>query len=126
VSCNGKLVRTMELNGRILIGRNRDNDLFLPSRYLSRHHAAILPMAEGHYYIVDLNSANGVLVNGKLVDRSLLYNGDVVSLGQFRLKVELNEVPAEEPALPDRISVDETEIMPMPAYEAPAVRISKS
>ena len=126
VSCNGKLVRTMELNGRILIGRNRDNDLFLPSRYLSRHHAAILPMSEGHYYIVDLNSANGVLVNGKLVDRSLLYNGDVVSLGQFRLKVELNEVPAEEPAPPDHISVEETEIMPLPAYEAPAVRIIKS
>jgi hypothetical protein len=67
-----------------------------------------------------------VLVNGKLVDRSLLYNGDVVSLGQFRLKVELNEVPVEEPSPPDHISVEETEIMPIPAYESPSVRIIKS
>jgi len=125
VSCNGKLVRTVGLERRMLIGRSRDNDLCLPSRYLSRHHAAVLPSPEGHYYIVDLNSANGVLVNGKLVSRSLLYNGDVVSLGQFRLKVEFDEVPIAEGTLPGGVSLDDTDVMPTPAYETPAVRVIK-
>jgi hypothetical protein len=117
VSCNSKLVRTLDLNGRILIGRSRDNDLFLPSRYLSRHHAAILPTPDGRYYIVDLNSANGILVNGKIVTKSVLSNGDRVSVGQFRLKVELGAQPQQEaapsPADTDRISLDETDLIPV-------------
>jgi hypothetical protein len=123
VSCNGAIVRNADLRGRMLIGRSEDNDLFFPSRYLSRHHAVILPTEQGHYYIVDLNSANGVLVNGKRVSSSLLYNGDIVSLGQFRIKVELDE-PLAEPTLPR--STNETDIMPGPSCEDAAVRIVKS
>lgn len=124
VSCDGRMVSTIALNGRMLIGRSQDNDLFLPSRYLSRHHAAILPTEQGHYYIVDLNSANGVLVNGKAVASSLLFNGDVVALGQFRIKVEISE-PLREHVAADAASTHETDIMPTPFYEAPAVRVIK-
>ena len=113
VSCDGRVVCTVALNGRMLIGRSRDNDIFLPSRYLSRHHAAILPTEQGHYYIVDLNSANGVLVNGKSVTSSLLFNGDVLALGQFNIKVELSE-PIRNEIPPDAVSSHETDIMPVP------------
>lgn len=125
VSCNGQVVRSIALNERILVGRSRDNDLFLPSRYLSRHHAAVLPTPDGHYHIVDLNSANGVLVNGKLVSRSVLYNGDVVRLGEFVLKLEIDETPAEAPAALDNVSLDDTDVVPMPAFQAPQVRVIK-
>lgn len=125
VSCNGAVVSEIALRGRLLIGRSKDNDLHLPSRFLSRHHAAILPTPEGHYYIVDLNSSNGVLINGKLVNRSVLYDRDVVGVGPFRLKVRLSEVPANEATLPDVEPLDETEMMPIPAYSESPVRIVK-
>jgi type II secretory pathway predicted ATPase ExeA len=124
VSCDDRVVCTFALQGRMLIGRSKDNDLHLPSRYLSRHHAAILPTEQGHYYIVDLNSANGVLVNGKSVASSLLLNGDVLELGQFRINVELSE-PLPEPAASDVPAAHETDIMPAPAYETSAARASK-
>ena len=124
VSCDGRVVCTTALNGRMLIGRSQDNDLFLPSRYLSRHHAAILPTEQGHYYIVDLNSANGVLVNGKSVASSLLFNGDILALGQFRIKVELGE-PIRDQAVVEAAPAQETDIMPAPVYDPPSVRIIK-
>lgn len=123
VSCNGSVISEIVLNGRLLIGRSKDNDLYLPSRFLSRHHAAILPTPDGHYYIVDLNSANGVLVNGKLVSRGVLYDRDVIGLGPFRLKVKLNDVPARDVTVPGADVPEETDRMPIPAYAAPPVRI---
>jgi type II secretory pathway predicted ATPase ExeA len=123
VTCDDRVVCTVALQGRMLIGRSKDNDLHLPSRYLSRHHAAILPTEQGHYYVVDLNSANGVLVNGKSVASSLLLNGDVLALGQFRIKVELSEPVRENVA--DVPATQETDIMPAPAYELPAARVIK-
>ena len=49
----------MTLGQRTLLGRSEHNDVCLPSPYLSRHHAAIVGTPEG-YYIVDLNSVNGL------------------------------------------------------------------
>jgi hypothetical protein len=66
-----------------------------------------------------------VLVNGKLVNRSVLYDRDVVGIGPFRLKVRLSEVPANEATLPDVEPLDETEMMPLPAYSDSPVRIVK-
>jgi hypothetical protein len=118
VSCQERVVRTVALHGRMLIGSSTDNDLHLPSRYVSRHHAAILQMEQGHYYIVDLNSANGVLVNGKSVSNSPLLNGDVLSLGPFRINVELNE-PLRDDAIASLAMTSDTDVMPAPGFVAP-------
>jgi type II secretory pathway predicted ATPase ExeA len=118
VSCQERVVRTVALHGRMLIGSSTDNDLHLPSRYVSRHHAAILQMEQGHYYIVDLNSANGVLVNGKSVSNSPLLNGDVLSLGPFRINVELIE-PHLEDTTANLAMTSDTDIMPAPGFVAP-------
>jgi pSer/pThr/pTyr-binding forkhead associated (FHA) protein len=80
-------------------------------------------MEHGHYYIVDLNSANGVLVNGKLVSNSPLLNGDVLSLGPFRINVELME-PHREDETSDVTSTSDTDIMPAPGFVAP-IRVIK-
>lgn len=125
VSCKGKVLRTVDLNGRLLIGRGDDNDICLRDRYLSRHHAVILPTPEGQYFIVDLNSTNGVLVNGKLVDHTFLYDQDVVRLCQFTLKVELDEADGELPATFDLTaddSDDDTDTVPAATETARPVR----
>jgi hypothetical protein len=70
---------------RTTIGRTPDNDVQIDAPNVSRHHAVLLVSSES-CYIEDLNSTNGVLVNGALVARQKLQNGDIVIIGktQFR------------------------------------------
>lgn len=87
ISCNGTVVSELELKPRLFIGRGCHNDLCFSNPYLSRNHAVIVGSNEG-YSIVDLNSVNGVLVNGELHSRTELHDGDVVTLGPYVLKIE--------------------------------------
>src|SRR4051794_3072499 len=48
----------------LVIGRTDENDVVIPHRSISRHHAKIVRDAD-HYTILDLQSANGVRVNGE-------------------------------------------------------------
>jgi serine phosphatase RsbU (regulator of sigma subunit) len=84
---------------RITIGRARSSDVFLPDQWLSRHHAAV-EQKNGAYYLLDLGSKNGTLLNGERVsgDRRLR-DGDVITLGEhllvFSMEDELDERPPE-------------------------------
>ena len=70
---------------RLTIGRARDNDVFLPDRWLSRHHAEIR-LADGAYLVVDLGSKNGTLVNRVPVREShRLRSGDIITLGEHSI-----------------------------------------
>ena len=94
VSRGGKVVARVTLGQRTLIGRSEHNDVCLPSPYLSRHHAVIVGTPEG-YYLVDLNSVNGVLLNGRRIERADLCDEDVLAMGPFRLKVQVPESLAQ-------------------------------
>jgi pSer/pThr/pTyr-binding forkhead associated (FHA) protein len=63
------------------IGRTPDNDLQIDAKYISRHHAVILA-GPAHTIIEDLNSTNGVLVNGRRISRQALKDGDQVTIGR--------------------------------------------
>ena len=69
----------------LVIGRTDENDVLLNHRSISRHHAKIVRDAE-HYTIVDLQSANGVRVNGEDYERIELNPGDMVELGHVKLR----------------------------------------
>jgi hypothetical protein len=125
ISSHGQIMERFDLHGRVLIGRDSDNDLSLPGRQVSRYHAAIVPTAEGHYYVVDLNSANGVHVNGKLVERCLLEDGDVLRIGQFQLKLELVDGPVAMPPPRDEVSTAETDAYPILPLETTGIRLVK-
>jgi pSer/pThr/pTyr-binding forkhead associated (FHA) protein/tetratricopeptide (TPR) repeat protein len=74
-----------------VIGRVEENDLVIEHRSVSRSHAKIV--REGNRYrIVDLKSANGILVNGLEVESHVLRPGDVLELGRVKLRF----VPAGE------------------------------
>jgi FHA domain-containing protein len=70
--------------GTTSIGRSPKNQISLPFAEVSRHHANIVFTPDG-YKIVDLNSGNGVLVNGKRVTDYLLVDGDVIQIGMQKL-----------------------------------------
>jgi pSer/pThr/pTyr-binding forkhead associated (FHA) protein len=63
------------------IGRTPDNDVQIDAKYISRRHAVILA-GPAHTIIEDLNSTNGVTVNGQRITRQALKDGDHVMIGR--------------------------------------------
>ncbi|ACI19754.1 FHA domain-containing protein [Dictyoglomus thermophilum] len=66
------------------IGREPENDIVIPNPTVSRFHAKIT-RSEDKYFIEDLGSANGTMVNGIRVTKELLHDGDIVQLGDVVL-----------------------------------------
>jgi pSer/pThr/pTyr-binding forkhead associated (FHA) protein len=81
---------TLELDlPDMILGRHSDADLRLPMPDVSRHHCRFV-WAAGTWSVIDLNSLNGVDVNGMTVQRSKLVQNDVVRIGGFTFTVDLN------------------------------------
>ncbi len=76
------------LGRKTSVGRTPENDLQIDAKFISRHHAVILA-GPAHTIIEDLNSTNGVLVNGRRITRQTLKDGDSVVIGKtlFRFAV---------------------------------------
>ncbi len=70
------------------IGRETDNDICLQDITVHRYHAAIHRTEDAEFVITDLSSAggNGVVVNGRAVGEARLASGDMIELGNARLK----------------------------------------
>jgi ABC-type multidrug transport system ATPase subunit/pSer/pThr/pTyr-binding forkhead associated (FHA) protein len=84
----GRFTNLYEPTARVRIGRADDNDIVVPDLLVSRHHAELRSPGPGQFEIVDLNSNNGVFVDGERVTRRApLHEGSLVSLGHhlFRL-----------------------------------------
>ncbi len=69
----------------IIIGRVEDNDIVIEHRSVSRNHAKILFDGRVHK-IIDLESANGILVNGEEYAITDLRKGDLIELGHVRFR----------------------------------------
>ena len=65
---------------RVVLGRSRSCDIRLPDVNVSRRHAE-LHQEGATYWIVDLDSMNGTVVNGRPVQRERLRDGDTITLG---------------------------------------------
>jgi chromosome segregation ATPase len=88
------------LGRKTTIGRTPDNDLQIDASFISRHHAVLL--VNGQQTIIeDLNSTNGVHVNGHRVSREILNDGDLVMVGKarfrFTIRPAVNRSNAETP-----------------------------
>jgi pSer/pThr/pTyr-binding forkhead associated (FHA) protein len=72
----------------VVVGRGRGADVVLAEPTISRAHAA-LGFDEGGFFVQDLSSTNGTLVNGGRVKRQKLKNGDEIQMGKLVLAVSL-------------------------------------
>ena len=70
--------------GRIIIGRSPDNEIFIDSKFVSRHHAQLVS-DDGGCVVEDLNSTNGVFLREKQVKKYRLRDGDRLSIGVHEL-----------------------------------------
>jgi len=68
----------------MVIGRT-EGDIRIDHRSISRNHAKLVRDA-GRYKILDLNSANGVKVNGEDYRAVQLKRGDIIELGHVRFR----------------------------------------
>ena len=69
---------------RMVIGRSKDCDIRLDDPNVSRHHAEVRQEGAA-YWLVDLDSTNGVEVNGSRIKRAKLNEGDRITLGSTDL-----------------------------------------
>ena len=83
---------SMVLRGRTTIGRDRDNDLALAMRSVSRHHAVLIPAFRAAF-VQDLRSTNGVLVNQHRVRCARLRHGDVIAFGEAQFRYTVTPTP---------------------------------
>jgi hypothetical protein len=67
---------------RIVIGRSKDCDIQVADANVSRRHAE-LRQEGAAYWIVDLDSTNGIEVNGRRQRRAKLRPGDTITLGSI-------------------------------------------
>ena len=109
VTSNGGQGREVELDSNsLVIGRDPECDLVLDSIFVSRNHARLC-LREGHYEITDLESRNGVDLNGRPIERATtLVAGDAITIGPFELEIL-------ERRAPEQVTQEFTRLRDMPA-----------
>ena len=71
-------------NGRTLIGRSPDCEIFLDDVTVSRQHAELVRDGDT-FTIRDLGSLNGTYVNRERIESTVLQDDDEVQIGKYRL-----------------------------------------
>ena len=72
------------------VGRAPDNDIIIGDPATSGHHSRI-EVRHGAYWISDLGSTNGTLVNGEPIIDKQIDHGDVISIGQNTIRFTLRQ-----------------------------------
>jgi hypothetical protein len=83
---------------RFTIGRLSDNDLRIDHPTVSSHHAVVINILNDSF-IEDLNSTNGTYINGRLIKKHALQQGDLITVGHHQLRFidsHLHELDANE------------------------------
>lgn len=107
--------RSFKLNYPVTtIGRDQRNDVIVSDREVSRFHADIV-LEDRQFFVRDLNSSNGVFVNGHRVsERLTIVKGDRIQIGQTLLlfstvSPSFSEVAVTDPHSSGRVVVSDKE-----------------
>lgn len=95
VSRGNEVIETIPLGGHMIIGRAAGADIQLEDTALSRIHAMFQKDA-GRWFLVDLNSLNGTLLNGRKIapmQPTAVNSGDIAELGEYILRFQIESQP---------------------------------
>jgi len=110
---NGAVVQEYPLDKeRITIGRKAHNAIVIDNLAVSGEHAAIVTILNDSF-LEDLNSTNGLTVNGIATKKHFLQNNDVIEIGKYKLKY-LNDQASQTTAA----DFEKTMILRAPAAQS--------
>ncbi len=85
---DGNVLKEIELDKQqLVIGRDEQNGIYLEDPSVSRRHA-LLSCALDEYFIEDLGSTNGTMLNDRPVTKHILKSGDQLRIGEYVLSFE--------------------------------------
>ena len=76
--------------GPVKIGRRGSNEVTLPDRSVSKHHAAFLTDETGKWIVKDLGSANKTYLNSSVITQAEIKTGDSIRISDFTLEITLD------------------------------------
>ena len=84
----GEVAFNFELNKKkLMVGRAAHADIYIDDPAISFYHAFIIIDEHGGK-IIDLESDNGIFLNGKKVEKSYFCEGDTLRIGPIELHIE--------------------------------------
>ncbi|MBI2993321.1 MAG: FHA domain-containing protein [Gammaproteobacteria bacterium] len=96
LSMNGVVQGEYELDKeRLTIGRKPENDIPIDNLAVSGKHALVITILDDSF-LEDLGSTNGTYVNGKLIKKHALKDGDVIAIGKHELKYVNEHATADD------------------------------
>lgn len=105
---NGSMIQELSMDlPRLLIGRSDDNDISIPSRYVSQHHVLLI-RHDRSTILIDLGSTNGTFVNSKRVDRHVMADDDIITIDRQSLFVQYM-IKYSDPIKPAHDASDDVE-----------------
>ena len=106
VSRDGKTIAEYKLTEKqYIIGRTELADIVIEDSHVSKIHA-MLQIYPNAIVLLDLNSTNGTTVNSRVVQKAILRNDDIISLGRYRVKI--SNAPAINAEMDRRIRESDT------------------
>jgi hypothetical protein len=69
------------------IGRDAGCDIVLSEKSASLRHARIIRTAGGYFELQDLDSTNGIMMDGERIERLTLQDGDTFIIGETRFSI---------------------------------------
>lgn len=113
LSMDGAVIMEYPLDKeRVTIGRKERNDIAIDNLAVSGEHAAIVTILHDSF-LEDLDSTNGLEVNGNPTKKHFLQNNDVIGIGKYRLKYISDQVTQAAPA-----DFEKTMVMRAPPKQA--------
>jgi pSer/pThr/pTyr-binding forkhead associated (FHA) protein len=86
LSMDGEVIKEYPLNKeRMIIGRKAHSDIVIDNLAVSGEHAAIVTILNDSF-LEDLDSTNGLEVNGVATKKHFLQNNDLIEIGKYKLK----------------------------------------
>ncbi len=76
---------------RTVIGRGEDSHITISDPSMSRHHAEVVYGA-AEFRVRDLDSSNGTLLNGSVVEEYAIRNGDKLTMGETILRFQIERL----------------------------------
>ena len=86
VSIDDVVIKEVQLTkDRTTLGRRPYNDIVIDNLAVSGEHA-VIHMGGAEVVLEDLNSTNGTYVNGKVIKKQALQNGDAIEVGKYKIR----------------------------------------